>query len=169
YYGVFTANMHNDSATSVGANAIIASALSHNVPVITSKQMLTWLDGRNNSSFGNMTWNNNQLTFTITARTAANNLKAMLPLYSENGQLISITRNGNAVSFTTKMIKGIQYAFFAPVVGVNTYVATYGVTARVADPVTTTATEVIAAAEGQKTTTEDEKTASKQKPEEEKS
>jgi len=132
YYGVFAANMHNDAATNPGADAIIASAQARQIPIISAKQMLTWLDARNNSSFGNITWSNNQLTFTVTARSNATNLKAMLPLYSGNGQLVSITKNGTAIPFTTQLIKGIQYAFFATTPGVNTYVATYGVTMRTA-------------------------------------
>jgi hypothetical protein len=142
YYGVFTANMHNDNSVNAGSDAIIASAQARQVPVISAKQMLTWLDGRNNSSFGNMTWINNQLTFTATVRSSAANLKAMLPFYSETGPLISITRNGNSVPFTTQVIKGMQYAFFAPATGVNSYVATYGVlNTRIATPVTTEQTQ----------------------------
>ncbi|MFI5130011.1 MAG: DUF4082 domain-containing protein, partial [Chitinophagales bacterium] len=170
YYGVFVTNMHTDLGASAGSDAIIASAQARQVPVISAKQMLTWLDGRNNSSFGNMTWTNNQLTFTVTARTAANNLKAMLPLYSENAQLISITRSGNPVAFTTQMIKGMQYAFFAPIAGVNTYVATYGIfTARVADSTTKKEVEVVVLPDSEKAKAEDLKTAAKMKPEEQKS
>jgi hypothetical protein len=143
YYGVFTANMHTDSVTSPGSNAIIASAQARQVPVISARQMLTWLDGRNNSSFGNMSWSNNQLTFNVTMRSSANNLKAMLPLTSASGQLVSITQNGNAVPFTTQTIKGMQYAFFAPATGTNTYVAVYGLITRVANPVTTIPNESI--------------------------
>ena len=51
YYGVFTANMHTDSATSSGADAIISSAQARNVPVVSARQMLDWVDGRNASSF----------------------------------------------------------------------------------------------------------------------
>ena len=40
YYGVFTANMHTDSASSSGSDAIVASALSHGVPVVSARQML---------------------------------------------------------------------------------------------------------------------------------
>jgi hypothetical protein len=153
YYGVFTANMHTDYNPSAGSDAIIASAQARQIPVISAKQMLNWLDGRNNSSFGNMTWSNNQLTFTVTARGSANNLKAMLPLYTESAQLLSITRNGALVPFTTQMIKGIQYAFFAPAVGVSTYIATYGIlSTRVANPVTSVQNESIV------TTTENQKT-----------
>jgi hypothetical protein len=143
YYGVFTTNMHTDNTTSAGSDAIIASAQARQIPVISSRQMLTWLDGRNNSSFGNMVWSNNQLTFTVTALSSANNLKAMLPLNSATGQLISITRNGNTIGFTTQTIKGMQYAFFATATGNNTYVATYNAGARIAAPaVTGTATEI---------------------------
>src|SRR5436190_558210 len=56
YYGVFTANMHTDMGESSGADAIVASAKSHGVPVVSSKQMLTWLDGRNGSSFTGLAW-----------------------------------------------------------------------------------------------------------------
>ena len=135
YYGVFTTNMHNDSATSAGADAIIASAQARQVPVISARQMLTWLDARNNSSFGNISWNNNQLIFTITARSNSTNLKAMLPMFSASGQLISITKNGSSIPFTSQVIKGMQYAFFATTPGINNYVAIYGtLTTRTANP-----------------------------------
>jgi hypothetical protein len=128
--------MHTDRTTSTAASdAIIASAQARQIPVISAKQMLTWLDARNNSSFGNMTWSNNQLTFSVAVRNDANNIKAMLPFFAESGQLVSITRNGSPVTFTTQTIKGMQYGFFAPVAGNNTYVATYNnVLARVAAP-----------------------------------
>jgi hypothetical protein len=139
YYGVFTTNMHTDTAIHVGSNQIIASAQARQIPVISARQMLTWLDGRNNSFFSNMTWNGNQLSFNIMARSGAKNLKTMLPLYSETGQLNSITMNGNPVSFTTQTIKGIQYAFFPAAQGNNAYVADYGSSLRtMAQPVTTT-------------------------------
>ncbi|MBC7947360.1 MAG: DUF4082 domain-containing protein [Chitinophagaceae bacterium] len=126
YYGVFTANMHTDTANHIGSNAIIASAQARQVPIISARQMLNWLDGRNNSFFNNMTWSNNQLSFNILTRSGARNLKAMLPLYSETGQLISVTMNGNPVAFTTQTIKGIEYAFFLAAIGNNSYVADYG-------------------------------------------
>lgn len=125
YYGVFCANIHTDYKSSAGSDAIIASAQSRNVPVISARQALTWLDGRNNSSFDNIIWEKNQLSFSITAASGANNLKAMLPLYSEKGKLNSIVCNDNPILFTTEIIKGIAYAFFAADPGNNKYVATY--------------------------------------------
>lgn len=125
YYGVFVTNMHTDTANHIGSNRIIASAQARQVPVISARQMLTWLDGRNNSYFGTMTWSNNQLSFPATALAGARNLKAMLPVNAATGQLVSITRNGSSVSYTTETIKGIAYAFFDITTGTNNYVATY--------------------------------------------
>src|SRR5262249_2034840 len=71
YYGVFTANMHTDQVASSGSDAIVASAQARNVPVVTSKQMLTWLDGRNGSAFGSLAWTGGTLTFTIQQATGA--------------------------------------------------------------------------------------------------
>ena len=68
-------------------------------PLSPAKQALTWVDGRNNSSFGSITWNNNQLSFSVTAYAGAVNLRTMLPLYSATGELNSLQENGNTVSF----------------------------------------------------------------------
>ncbi|MCB0715828.1 MAG: DUF4082 domain-containing protein [Chitinophagaceae bacterium] len=112
YYGVFCANMHTDNAISEGSDAIIASALARQIPVISAKQMLNWLDGRNNSSFSSITWDGSQLGFTITDNTGLQQLNAMLPLLSSSGSLISIKKENVPVDFTVETIKGIAYAFF---------------------------------------------------------
>ena len=125
YYGVFCANMHTDTANHKGSNAIIASAQARQVPVISAKQLLTWLDERNNSFFNKIRWSNNQLSFKIIVRSGAKNLRAMLPLYTETGQLASITMNGNPIPFIIQTIKGMQYAFFSAAAGNNAYTANY--------------------------------------------
>jgi hypothetical protein len=126
YYGVFTANMHTDLAPSLGkAESIIASAQARGIPVVSSKQMLTWLDGRSDSKMTNLAWNGATLTFNASVATGAQNmLKGMLPIHSSNGPLQSITRSGAAVNYTTQTIKGIEYAFFSATNG--TYTANYG-------------------------------------------
>jgi hypothetical protein len=123
YYGVFTANMHTDSASSAGSDAIVASAQSRGVPIVSGRQMLTWLDGRNGSSFSSISRSGGTLTFTITVGSGANGLRGMLPTKSADGTLTSIERAGNAVPFSTQTIKGIEYAFFDAVAG--SYTATY--------------------------------------------
>jgi len=125
YYGVFCANMHFDNHDHPGANAITASAQARGIPVVSSKQMLTWLDGRNGSEFNDIAWADNMLTFGISVGAGARNLRAMLPVHSGSGELLTLTLNSAPVTITTEMIKGIEYAFF--VASEGDYVATYGI------------------------------------------
>jgi hypothetical protein len=86
--------------------------------------MLTWLDGRNQSAFGPITWAGNALTFNVTPGTGANGLQVMVPTLNGALHLTGITFNGTPVTPTTQTIKGITYAFVT--VQVGQYVATYG-------------------------------------------
>ena len=85
YYGAFTANMHTDSATTFESDQVLASAQARGVPVVTARQMLTWLDGRNASSFSGISWSGNTLTFTVNVGAGANGLTAMLPTAGPGG------------------------------------------------------------------------------------
>lgn len=120
--------MHTDINPSPGSDAIITSALARKVPVISARQMLTWLDGRNSSSFSSIVWRANDLRFTVKVGTGAHNLQAMLPTDGPSGRLISLKRNDSVVPFTEQIVKGISYAFFTAENG--NYVADY-------DPVST--------------------------------
>ena len=126
YFGVFCANMHTDingGLSSNGSDAIIAAAKARKVPVISAKQMLNWLDGRNTSSFENIVWNKNQLSFDINAGDKTLGLNALLPTNLPKGKLKSILKNGKNLPFTTEIIKGITYAFFDG--GSGRYIAKY--------------------------------------------
>jgi WD40 repeat protein len=125
YYGVYTVNAHTDQVDSAVSDAVLASAQSRGVPIISSKQLLTWLDGRNSSSFGGLAWNGSALSFTVARDVNANGLQAMLPRHTGSSALVSITRSGTNVPFTVQTIKGIEYAFFTAAAG--SYTATYGV------------------------------------------
>ena len=123
FYGVFTANMHTDQVVSAGSNAIVSSAKARGVPVVSSQQMLTWLDGRNGSSFGSFTWSNNALGFTVSPAAGARNLQVMLPMSFRGLALLSLTLGGSAVSYSPDTIKGVSYAVFNGAAG--TFQATY--------------------------------------------
>src|SRR6185503_18307589 len=79
YYGAFTANLHTDQAALSQSDAVVAAALARGVPIVSSQQMLTWLDGRNNSTFSSFSWSVNTLSFTITVGQGANGLQALVP------------------------------------------------------------------------------------------
>jgi len=123
YYGVFSMNMHTDTAIHTGSDAIIAAAVSRQVPVVSAKQMLTWVDNRNGTVFSNMNWDNTAKKLSFHLSTTANNLQAMVPFNSFDGTLLSITQNNQPLTFTQQTIKGIQYAFFQA--NTNDYVAIY--------------------------------------------
>jgi hypothetical protein len=123
YYAVLTANMHNDAPDSPGANAIIKSALSRHIPIITAAQMLKWLDGRNASSFQNLTWSDGQLSFTIAVGEGGSGLQALLPLKSGAGNLVSLTLDGVGIKRETRTIAGLTYSAFSAAPG--KFVAAY--------------------------------------------
>jgi hypothetical protein len=140
YYGAITANMHTDFNPSEGATgsaAIVASAKARGVPVISAKQMLDWLDGRNASTFSSIAWNANVLTFTVAVGAGATGLQALVPANVGPAPVNSVTLNGAPVTFTTQTIKGVAYAIFPA--GAGAYAVTYG-----ADTTPPTITNVVA-------------------------
>ena len=126
YYGAFVANLHTDgNDAGTYHDAVIAAAQARSIPIITAEQLLEWTDGRNSSSFTNLARNGGTVTFTLTAGSGAGGLQAMLPTQGSTGTLQAITRGGTAVSFQTKVVKGVSYAVFTAVGG--NYTATYSV------------------------------------------
>jgi methionine-rich copper-binding protein CopC len=125
YYGAFVANMHTDNVDTFDSDQLLASAKAHGVPMVSSRQMLTWLDGRNGSSFSGITWSNNQLSFTVKAGSGANGLTAMVPTVASGGlTLTGLSQGGTAVPFTRTTIKGVEYAMFQAQAAA--YSASYG-------------------------------------------
>ena len=88
------------------SDATVASAIARNVPVVSAKQMLDWLDGRNGSSFGSIAWSAGTLTFTIEAAAGANGLTAMVPSHAKGGVLTGLTRDGAAVDLRRAVREG---------------------------------------------------------------
>ncbi len=85
--------------------------------------MLTWVDGRNNSVFGPMTWSANTLSFSVAAGSGANGLQVMIPTHAGALHLTGMTLNSVAVTPATQTIKGVEYAIVT--VAAGQYRATY--------------------------------------------
>ncbi len=129
YFGAVTVNAHTDLGTIPESTAVVSSAVARGVPIITSRQMLNWLDFRNSSFFSAMSWSTNTLSFSVTQGAASttvpqNGLQILLPYTSIGGILVNLKVNNVDTSFTIKTIKGVVYATFTGVPG--NYVATYG-------------------------------------------
>ena len=115
--------MHTDKPDNRGADAIVAEAKARGVPVVSARQMLTWLDGRNGSSFRGLSFTRGHLRFAVASAAGARGLEAMIPADSATGVLTGLTRDGAQVDVTRRTVKGIDYAMFAATAG--DYVASY--------------------------------------------
>jgi ABC-type sugar transport system substrate-binding protein len=116
--------MHTDNpSTHPGLETVVAEAQARGVPVISYRQMLEWVDGRDDSTIRGLSWNAGTLTFTTTIGVGANGIQLLLPVQGPSGTLSAITREGQPVSYTVQTIKGIEYGVFA--VSNGTYAATY--------------------------------------------
>ncbi len=127
FYGAYTINAHTDVSVTTEATTVVDSAQARSVPIVTGRQMLDWLDGRNSSSFSNLVWNGNNLNFVISPGSGANGLQAMLPTRAGSSLLLTAINGpgGGAVTTNKDTIKGIEYAFFSAAAGA--YTATYQV------------------------------------------
>ncbi len=111
YYGIFTVNAHTDAVETVVSDTVVSSARARGIPVVSARQMLTWLDGRNSSVVSGLSWNGSTLGFTLTSGAGSNGLTAMIPVQTGK-EIETMTRTGSPVSFTMSVIKGVQYALF---------------------------------------------------------
>ena len=117
YYGAFVANMHTDAYAEPGADAIFSSATGRGVPIISSRQLLKWLDARNGSSISSINWGGNSETFSVQANANAQGLQVMVPVPG-GYQASAVACNGSSVAYSSTWIKGIQYAWFPATTGV---------------------------------------------------
>ena len=128
YYGAFTANMHTDfnpSNSQTWSTAIINAAKARNVPVITAKQMLDWLDGRNASAFQSLVVERQRAVVQHRGRRERERAVCAAAV----GRAVGRPRrgslyNGSPLTFTTQTIKGVSYAVFPA--GAGSYQASYG-------------------------------------------
>jgi len=122
-YGAYTVNAHTDVPTEIESDSVVAAAQERDLPVISARQLLTWLDGRNNSTFSALNRVGNTVNFTVTKATAARGLQGMLPWRAGTQLLSTLARGGTDVPYEVATIKGIEYATFAAETG--SYAAVY--------------------------------------------
>ena len=118
YYGAFATNIHNDNPGPLPFDeAIVASAQTRGVPLISFKQMLDWTDGRNASTIRGMDWSGGVFTFVTTVGPKATGLQTLLPTQGPSGTLSALSCGGSPKTYTTQTIKGVEYAMFDTVTG----------------------------------------------------
>jgi fibronectin type 3 domain-containing protein len=119
YFGAFVGNLHTDRTFSQTLDGqVVQAAQSRGVPVVTARQLLSWTDGRNGSTFQDLTWDGTALGFRVDRASGATGLQAMLPATAAGKRIQAIVGpTGANVPFTLQTIKGVEYAFFAAAAG----------------------------------------------------
>lgn len=109
---VLTANMHTDLGASSGSDAIVAAARRRGVPVISARQLLTWLDGRSSSSFGRIERDGDALRFSVIASQDAVGLTAVVPLPPGFSGVRSLTCDGETIAHEVEQLWGARHVVF---------------------------------------------------------
>jgi len=117
YYGTFVANMHTDNAVHAGSQAIVSSAQARGVPIVSARQMVDWIDGRNSTAFGPIGWSGNTLTFSVVPGTGANGVVLMIPTRAGSLNLSAVSLNGSPITYSVQTIKGVSYALITAAIG----------------------------------------------------
>ena len=115
YFGAFGMNMHTDNAQiHPGSEAVVAAAQARGVPVISYKQLLDWVDGRDSSTIRGLSWSAGTLTFMTTVGAGADRMQRWCRSQGPSGTLSAESRAAaQPVPYTVQTIKGIEYAVFA--------------------------------------------------------
>jgi hypothetical protein len=91
---------------------LISEARRQGVALISARQMLTWLDGRNQSRFDNLKWENSVLTFTSQIGRGAEAAYAMVPYRFREGHVEKVICGSERLAYSIETIKGIEFASF---------------------------------------------------------
>ena len=111
YYGAFGMNIHTDNpGPSPAYEAVVEAAQARDVPLISYRQMLDWVDGRSSSTIRGLSWDEGTFSFTTVVGAGANGLRTMLPTEGPSGTLSGLACGGSAMPYTLQTIKGIEYA-----------------------------------------------------------
>jgi WD40 repeat protein len=123
-YGALVINAHTDVHPIPESTTSVASAIARDVPVVSARQMLEWLDGRNSSSFGSLSFGGGELSFDVAADPAANGLQALVPWVSQAGVVVDVLRDGSPIPYAFDAVKGVGYARIDAPAG--SYIVVYG-------------------------------------------
>lgn len=121
FYGVF--GTHYDTSDAYH-QLLMTAAQTHNIPLISAEQMLTWKNALGSSNFTNISSTKYKLDFTTQVGQGGQGTQAMIPTSTSNGALTSLKVGSVDVVHTTSTIKGIEYAIFNAIPG--SYEALYG-------------------------------------------
>jgi hypothetical protein len=107
FFGMF--GTHYDFRDDFLSTAI-RIAKERGVALISASQALRWIDARSNSRFERVAWKQGTLSFDVHVEAETEAMTVMIPLWSSERRIVSIECDGDARSYHTVRIKGLDYA-----------------------------------------------------------
>lgn len=121
-YSVISIKAHNNEYYFSREPLMKMLAYSHDngIPVWTALNLLNFLKMKDEASFTNMVWANNQLSFTLNSSLKhGNGLTFMIPANHGDKMITGITKDNKDIQLTIKRVKGSEYAFVTVEPGAN--------------------------------------------------
>jgi hypothetical protein len=90
------------------------------VPVWTAEKVYDFIKMKDEATFTDINWSNNQLSFNLNSTLKhSNGLTYMVPLKYGGNKIKEVSQNGENTPFTIKSVKGSDYAFLTVKPGKN--------------------------------------------------
>lgn len=117
---VLTVNAHTDYPASGVSDAVVGAAIARDVPIVSARQLLTWLDARNASSVDGVRMVGDVLRFDVRAHADARGLQLLVPFDGPDGTHVeTITCDGRPSTFSVETFKGVRCARVTAAPGVH--------------------------------------------------
>jgi len=113
-YSFISVKSHNDEYyfSKIPLMKMLAYANSNGIPVWTALKLLDFIKMRDEATFTDISWSNNQLKFNLNSSLKhSNGLTYMVPFKYGNKKINRITQNGEDATFIIRSAKGKNYAF----------------------------------------------------------
>ena len=121
-YSIISIKSHNNEYyfSKKPLKKMLEYANKNKIPVWTAVKLLDFLKMKDEATFDQISWSDNQLSFNITSSLIhSNGLTFMVPAIYNDKNITRITVNGNINPFTIKSVKGSEYAFVTVKAGMN--------------------------------------------------
>lgn len=125
YTGALNAVWQNVLLSELASRRSGASGPDH-IAMISARQLLDWLDLRNQSGFSDLAFDGGTLSFAVNVKDGLPNpgLEMMIPVSANARTLIQMSRDGQPVAIKRRFtVRTVEYAFFDAVPG--NYLASY--------------------------------------------
>jgi hypothetical protein len=122
FYSFVSVKSHNDEYyfSKDPLMKMLAYANSKGIPVWTAGKLLDFVKMRDEAAFSNISWVNNQLSFTLhSSLKHSSGLTFMIPASYGGKSIKRITIDGEEVPAYLKLVKGSEYAFASVEPGKN--------------------------------------------------